>query len=460
MDDEQFERQVRAAIRRIGDTPASNALRARADAIAREYSSVASTGHRFARSGRLIFATLSVAVAVLGGVLMFATRPNGTASTSYPGISAHAPTETPISSSIPTRGEIGVTWGLVTRQQALSAASMHAIVEFNGQFVAVGTAQTPLAAGMAWTSPDGTHWTRQPMPSLAYPEAIAVGSSGLVAVGYRAEHGDTVAAAWTSPNGRTWTPVDISKEYRGWGISAVAVASGPGGLVALGTAGPATGPGIGPGPDRPLVWHSRDGTYWTPVSFPDHAANLESIASGSSEFIIGGSMVVGNARNAAIWTSRDGATWSRSRNLPDSNGAPAGDGLSINVIVAGPDRVLAIAGRAHHEATGVVWSSSDGVRWVVARHLTDQDPRYLALAWAPGGFIAAGLVGNDPINESLVVQVSEEGAVWQTRLIRAPEAGAPAGIAATANRIVVVGNQGEKPDGLVLVSPASLISGQ
>ena len=143
---------------------------------------------------------------------------------------------------------------------AFANAEVRAITSFGDGFVAVGVvgeAQHPSGA-VAWTSPDGSKWTRVDDPSFVDGIAVAVVPApfgGLVAVG--SDVGRRNAVAWTSPDGRHWTraPNEPSREHSGgyaWMTDVAAI----GGVV------------IGIGDDQGLQrgtatsWVSRDGISW------------------------------------------------------------------------------------------------------------------------------------------------------------------------------------------------------
>ncbi len=217
----------------------------------------------------------------------------------------------------------GVTWSAVPDSPAFASADgsgyaeMMAVVHAAPGFVAVGVG----GLGAAWTSPDGISWRRA---TLTDPGAemrdVAVGGPGLVAVGRGFGVGEMPRAAiWTSPDGSLWTRVDDAPLFENAMISAVVAR--PGGLIAVGSAmEPATGA------LRPMAWTSGDGLAW-------HSAAIEGEpapsgppqafqGSGMTDVIglAGGWLAVGSdidirtdgaLQNAAMWTSRDGATWTR-----------------------------------------------------------------------------------------------------------------------------------------------------
>ena len=158
-----------------------------------------------------------------------------------------------------------------------------------------------------WLSTDGTSWSAVDDPTFGgegwqYITSIVSGPDGLVApggdlLGRPGEDND--AAVWTSPDGHTWTRVvdpDFDAE-RAQQISAVA--TGPGGLIAVGYD---TGPA---GTRAPAVWLSADGRIWSRVadpglSQPGHSW-MSGVAVGSRGPVAVGTDGSVNGGNPAIW---------------------------------------------------------------------------------------------------------------------------------------------------------------
>ncbi len=155
----------------------------------------------------------------------------------------------------------GMEWQSVPDDRAaFGNAEVRAITTFGDGFVAVGVvgpAQEPSAA-VAWTSVDGSSWTRVDDPSFVDGIAVAVVPApigGLVAVG--SDVGRREAVAWTSPDGRRWAraPSETSRQHSGgfaWMTDVVAIGDtviGVGDVQGL-QRGTATS------------WVSRDGIRW------------------------------------------------------------------------------------------------------------------------------------------------------------------------------------------------------
>ena len=130
------------------------------------------------------------------------------------------------------RSADGSTWVPVADDApAFSNAEVRSIASVQGRFVAVGVvgdAEHPTGA-VAWTSADGSAWTRTDDPSFVGAVAVSVVAApfgGLVAVGSTVDR--AMAVAWHSADGRTWTraPSNPGLEDPGfvWMTDAAAIA--------------------------------------------------------------------------------------------------------------------------------------------------------------------------------------------------------------------------------------------
>jgi hypothetical protein len=198
----------------------------------------------------------------------------------------------------------GVEWRAVPDDPVTFAnAEVRAIARFGGGFVAVGvvgTAQQPSAA-VAWTSANGSSWTRIDDPSFVDGVAVAVAPApfgGLVAVG--SDVGRREAVAWTSPDGHRWTRAanEASREHPGgfaWMTDVVAIDD--------------TVIGIGDyqGLQRGTAtsWVSRDGIRWdrsrsAPVQ---EQGEFYAITPGGPGAIVVGSFGAPDSYVPTIWLS-------------------------------------------------------------------------------------------------------------------------------------------------------------
>jgi hypothetical protein len=198
----------------------------------------------------------------------------------------------------------GVEWQAVSDDRAAFANSeVRAITTFGDGFVAVGvvgTAQQPSGA-VAWTSADGSTWTRVDDPAFVGGIAVAVVSApfgGLVAVGSDVDRREAVA--WTSADGSQWTraPREASREHPGgfaWMTDVVAIGDAVIGIG--GYQGLQRGTGTS--------WVSRDGISWERArSAPvQQQAEFYAITPGGPGAIVVGSFGAPDSYVPRVWLS-------------------------------------------------------------------------------------------------------------------------------------------------------------
>ena len=154
----------------------------------------------------------------------------------------------------------------------------------------------------AWTSPDGTTWTRVTDNETVFGEkseqrmrSVTAGGPGLVGVGH--DGWGRNAAVWTSPDGITWTRVPHDEEVFGGEDDQMmqsATTGGPG-LVAVGI--------DGPDEDRhAVVWISPDGITWTRVSHD------EEVFGGEAELVMA-SVTAGGPGLVAVGVGGPAQDW-------------------------------------------------------------------------------------------------------------------------------------------------------
>jgi hypothetical protein len=213
----------------------------------------------------------------------------------------------------------------------------------------------------AWTSTNGSTWQKLASPAFSASPlrltSITAWQGGFVAGGYRGnEFFSADADMWYSPDGLTWhlaTDSPSFKNARVWGVAA----GGPG-LVAVGQTGPADAPGPA------VIWTSSDGKTWTRV--PDsptfEGGRLRAIAAVPSIGLVAvGEDIAGDT--ARIWTSKDGRNWA----LVPANPIFGRPGIQVRMyaVTAGPAGVVAAGtidtGVQYGEAA--IWTSADGITW-------------------------------------------------------------------------------------------------
>lgn len=224
-----------------------------------------------------------------------------------------------------------------------------------GSFAAIGYIP-PDWTPTAWTSPDGQTWSIHPMgdDAFTFPVAMASGADGsLVAVG----RSGSKPVAWTSSDGGAWTERSVPVRDPAVAERVNAIAVGPHGFVAGGSAGPEL-------LDRHArFWTSADGAAWNAAPDDDTTfanAEVRAIVAFNGGFVAVG--VAGSAQQptgAVAWTSSDGASWKR---IDD----PAlGGGLAVSLAVA-PFGGLVAVGSDLDRREAAAWTSPDGLHWTRA----------------------------------------------------------------------------------------------
>ncbi len=224
------------------------------------------------------------------------------------------------------------------------------------------------AHAAAWTSGDGTTWTRAKdsadmdvgpcfdtgeAPACGGMRAVTATGSGFVAVGqaHTGSAPDQVRpAAWTSPDGLIWTRSDAGLDFDGH-LSGVTL--GGVGVVAVGTICQPTCFDLAPG----VAATSRDGATWTfsPMAGATELRGVANLGDGGQVFALGSSGLAdappAPPAELQLWRSADGVAWQLVTGLP---AIPDAAGYGGADIAAGDDRLI-VAGWAEVYA-------SDGAR--------------------------------------------------------------------------------------------------
>ena len=280
------------------------------------------------------------------------------------------------------------------------------VVAYGPGFSAVGFLETsagPKAA--AWHSADGTHWSLVsdfPTADASVARAIATGRGGLVAVGAEGPR----PAAWHSSDGVAWRRSPEPAAAAGAEMSAVLAT--PSGYVAGGHSGA-----------RAALWTSSDGIAWSPL--PDgpalSAARVEGFAVFGDRIVaVGSALADRTPSGAAVWTSADGATWQR---LPTTHDLAIGP---MHAVIATDDGFLAV-GTNDAGTRAVVWSSGDGPSWLAQPDDVALDNHGLQIemrdvARVGSGYVAVGHLLFGTQYPSGVIWSSPNGMTWT----RAPDA--------------------------------------
>jgi hypothetical protein len=282
-------------------------------------------------------------------------------------------------------------WTRVVDFPATAGSLATAVTGGTPGFVAVGTSGKRAAAwlsrdGMAWRAIDaGEAFVAQPE---AHMTTVVPRHDGFIAAGYTGSIvGPISAAFWASRDGVAWTratTIDGSADAR---VNSLAIAGGGGAIVAVGRTGDAQ-KGTGP-----AAWVSRDGGTWTRATgLEADGAQMMGVAAGDTGFVAVG--VDASSTHGIAWTSRDGTSWTRA---PDA-AAFENYGLKIEVRAITWDGSQYVA--AGHRlfgtqfGTAVVWTSPDGAAWTRANDVPSfSQGKVQAIARGGPGLIAGGNFG-------------------------------------------------------------------
>lgn len=351
------------------------------------------------------------------------TRTPATTTSPIPSPTSPSPSPAPTSSSI-------AAWAGLTWSEPVTPAftiNLRDLVPWEDGYVAVGQVAAGDAAFLI--SPDGVHWTvrHRAVPSLdRVPRHLVALDGELLAF---SEPAHSVPLVWRSVDGTGWSLVESPAWAEIWADHLfIDVASGPNGLVAIGS-------GVTGEHDElltdPVVLHSRDGLAWQRTAL-EGASELsvvrDVIGLADGYAILGGDEVgpVTGMGTPRAWWSDDGLTW-RPATLA---GATADDNqFESDSAVAGVGGLVARTQLlcAGCPPTNKAWVSSDGRTWQRAADL-DAEPPYGMVAgdgtrlvvlstregWAPIG------PEPEPYPGLTRAWVSTDGLGWQSMSLSHP----------------------------------------
>jgi hypothetical protein len=254
----------------------------------------------------------------------------------------------------------GATWDQLL-SPAFSGEPLRAtaIVHWSRGFAVAGYtgAEVGAASPAFWRSADGLTWQRAAVPADPFggrPVAIAAGGPGLVAVGSGSSDANGPAAIWVSPDGAAWERVAASPVLAD--VRLRAVASVPDlGLVAVGE-------------DRSgsvgAILLSSDGRTWRraptagSIGEPGTQVRLDAVTPGGPGVVVLGTADEGvQYGEAAVWTSTDGATWTRT-----AGGAAFAD-AELTAVAPFDGDLIAVGDRGAPDTyIATVWTSPPGWR--------------------------------------------------------------------------------------------------
>ena len=319
--------------------------------------------------------------------------------------------------------------------------------------------------GAIWTSDDGNGWNPViGKASFSGPgnqtiAGMVAGGPGLIAVGSAGTEAQTTmqddAAVWTSKEGLSWTRLpDDAATFGGGGQQGMSdiTAGGPGFV--------AVGEDFSGGDADAAVWTSKDGFTWQRVA-KDPAVfggsgdqEMGKVVAGEFGLVATGFDDSAGTVDVAVWTSKDGLNWQR---VPDDPLVFGGAGVQLmaDLVAAGPGLVAVGLDSSSGKSVAAVWTSKDGSSWT--RVLNDanvfggfEDRQMTAVTRGGPGLVAVGCSG---------VFISCDGAVWTSKdgnswkreavdsaIFGGNGAQVPMGIAAKGSDLVAVGSDAATGD--------------
>lgn len=279
------------------------------------------------------------------------------------------------------------TWSRATDAAAFPARAHHGALSSDGGLWVIGGAGSAGALDDVWRSPDGVAWTRAGGPAelgARTDAATAVLGGVLWVIG-----GDTPAAAvddvWWSLDGAEWHRTVASTGTR---VQEAVVLDSE--LFVLGGAG------------DPSVRRSPNGGQWTLVTADaEPLRGRTGYAAGVHDgriWIAGG---VGTETSTSawredVWSSADGATWSRATSaaeFPHRRGASLVSAAGLLWLVGGDareDAWISVDGSYWSHAGSAPWTpragaavtASEGLLWLIGG-VTGDDQALADVWWAP-----------------------------------------------------------------------------
>jgi hypothetical protein len=327
----------------------------------------------------------------------------------------------------------GINWTRLAEDDPalnLGAVLIYAVTDGGPGLVAVGMGCENEAEGCtphatAWSSTDGTSWTRTPDDPEVFGDTSTVTSAmtgvadtshGLVAVGSMEywtlddEGGEELVTihptVWTSPDGITW-----ERAWEGAGVAVLpgdyaevyvymdAVAEGPDGqLVAVGAVLDENGESVA------AVWTSTNGQEWERVD-PSAAPFASGTVMVDVIWGANGYIAVGTdaGSGVGIWRSLDGFTWTRidatTQSFDATGSLVSVAALDSGYITVGPHAFIDIAGGG---GWVTIWTSPDGLTW--DRVHTIGEGYASAVVVADGGIaVSGGMAGADNFHAAVWV---------------------------------------------------------
>lgn len=208
-----------------------------------------------------------------------------------------------------------LAWYSTDSQRWELTLDRHAERNGSGLWDVVATADGFVAVGgdpsgpAVWRSPDGRAWAAVDGPSApAGPThslaGIAAHAGGLLAIGYASEDDAQVGTAWSSVDGTTWTRLAVPDSYATARPGTIAMREDGQGII-VGSLGPDRG--------DPVAWPVTGDRIGDPVALPRDEEETHvgpAVATTEGFVVLGGRWDAAEAAYQLLaWTSADGAAW-------------------------------------------------------------------------------------------------------------------------------------------------------
>jgi hypothetical protein len=252
----------------------------------------------------------------------------------------------------------GRAWTRLTDRKGFEDAAVGEITRgSDGTFLAVGSTCYYECAGVRmWQSADGAAWSAvaHDLPDSSFVTVIP-GGPRWIAVG---EMGlpDGTLAAWASPDDKTW-------------LQATGMGAQPGvirGLVATADGFLAAGSVFPDVRSEPAVWTSPDGAEWTRLPLADGPQGLGIDALTQLDGVL--TAFVRTESGIEPWTSQDGRSWVKASDAAAVFAIGHTRSVRMSIVVAGGPGliVFGVADTGENSAPIGSWLSADGFKWQAA----------------------------------------------------------------------------------------------
>ncbi len=429
------------------------------------------------RGLRLAVGAAIAVIVILGGALLLSQLTSNDTVTE-PTVVTTAPspdTTQPTPDAGPLPGFTPGAWGRVGADTMQPVVGLFDMTVVGSRMVGIGfdPGENFRQDGVIFASDDGETWTRlaEDDPALTLGAVlmygVTEGGPGIVAVGMGCENEEEgcgpYMTAWTSVDGTSWTRSPFDPEVFGDPASQssaafAATTTTDGLIVAVGSMEDwvLTDEGeVESITARPVVWTSTDGLAWernwegndvtmTMDQYLEASPVMQAVASGPDGLLVGvGSAVDDGVSVAAVWTSSDGSTWQRVPHDPATFAGAEGEGAWVLDVAAGDSGLAAVGSAA---GTPAVWTSPDGLSWARVASVDDEfDGSFSSVAALGTGFVAAGPHGFADMGEApLTLWTSPDGLEWNRVLVLGQ--GYAQAIVATETGVAVAGGLPEDDD--------------